>query len=419
MFRHPSIRALLGRAISLAALEGSAKGGGAIYAAALGRRARRHARSPTHRTCERPEERTVCSSRSALKGGGEGGPWGAWWVEDGAVAEQRVENAGQAAGEGDDSDVLPAPRSDVEGPQAEGLRLWRAAPEDGDGGLDQQPAHPGVAGLGDVAAALSLARAELAWHEAKVRLDLVGVAEALDIVDRGDEGGGSHGPNAGDRAQALDALIVSGDALDHRVGVRELRVEVAHHGQQGRDGREQPAGQGQGQDAVEEGLGTAGGDAVAVLAEERADEGDVPRAGADEGVTDEETAAHVALGVGEPMRRVIGAEHTGLGQGPGVPRSVFTLRVRVAYIGAKFGSATTTSWPNDSRHRATHSLSVEASIRIRARGRSPSTAAKRCGSVRIRCSISWPASVTMQIWLDCLCTAMPTWSMAGLSSPRR
>src|SRR5205823_7172011 len=86
-FRHPSIRALLGRAISLAALEGSSKGGGAIYAAALGRRPRKHARSPTHRTCERPEARTVCSSRSALKGGGEGGPWGAWWVEDGAVAE--------------------------------------------------------------------------------------------------------------------------------------------------------------------------------------------------------------------------------------------------------------------------------------------------------------------------------------------
>jgi hypothetical protein len=48
-------------------------------------------------------------------------------------------------------------------------------------------------------------------------------------------------------------------------------------------------------------------------------------------------------------------------------RSVFTLRVRVAYIGEKFGSATMTSWPKASRHRATHSLSVEASITIRAR----------------------------------------------------
>jgi hypothetical protein len=45
----------------------------------------------------------------------------------------------------------------------------------------------------------------------------------------------------------------------------------------------------------------------------------------------------------------------------------------VRYIGAKFGSATTTSWPNPSKHRATHSLSVDASSRIRARGRPPST----------------------------------------------
>src|SRR6266850_4545107 len=33
---------------------GDSKGGGAIYAAALQRRPRQHARSPTHRTCERP-----------------------------------------------------------------------------------------------------------------------------------------------------------------------------------------------------------------------------------------------------------------------------------------------------------------------------------------------------------------------------
>src|SRR5713226_6659479 len=49
-------------------------------------------------------------------------------------------------------------------------------------------------------------------------------------------------------------------------------------------------------------------------------------------------------------------------------RSVFTLRLRVAYMAAKFGSATTTSWPSSSRQRATHSLSVDASIRTFARG---------------------------------------------------
>ena len=41
-------------------------------------------------------------------------------------------------------------------------------------------------------------------------------------------------------------------------------------------------------------------------------------------------------------------------------RSVFTLRLRCAYIGAKFGSATITSCPRSSKHYATHSLSVGA-----------------------------------------------------------
>ena len=107
---------------------------------------------------------------------------------------------------------------------------------------------------------------------------------------------------------------------------------------------------------------------------------------------------------------------------PAAPLEPQAQRVRVAYIGAKFGSATMTSWPRASRHRATHSthsLSVEASITIRARGRDPSTAPKRSGSVRIRCSITSPPSARMKIWLSLLCTSMPIWSMAGLSLLRR
>ena len=42
--------------------------------------------------------------------------------------------------------------------------------------------------------------------------------------DRCDEGGGGHGPHAGNGAQAL---IMGGDALDRLVGIRELAVEVA------------------------------------------------------------------------------------------------------------------------------------------------------------------------------------------------
>ena len=54
------------------------------------------------------------------------------------------------------------------------------------------------------------------------------------------------------------------------------------------------------------------------------------------------------------------------------------------------GSGDRVRWP---RQRATHLLSVEASIRIRARGRRPSTAAKRSPSVRMRRSmISLPSA---------------------------
>jgi len=76
--------------------------------------------------------------------------------------------------------------------------------------------------------------------------------------------------------------------------------------------------------------------------------------------------------------------------------AVFTRRERAAYIGANPGSATMTSWPNDSRWRATHSLSVEASSRIRARGRPPSTSVKRARVVAMRRSMSSPSLVRMQ-----------------------
>src|SRR5215475_12640644 len=70
-----------------------------------------------------------------------------------------------------------------------------------------------------------------------------------------------------------------------------------------------------------------------------------------------------------PEARSVAGLSASVGDGGASRRSVFTLRVRVAYMGAKFGSATTTSWPSPSRHRATHSLSVEASRRMRAGAR--------------------------------------------------
>src|SRR5262249_32676412 len=86
----------------------------------------------------------------------------------------------------------------------------------------------------------------------------------------------------------------------------------------------------------------------------------------------------------------------------------------IPYIGAKFGSATTTSWPSSSRHLATHSLSVDASRRIFACARPPSTSVNLPRSVWIRFSMTSPFSVTMYSWLCLLCTSMPICSTAGL-----
>ena len=175
-----------------------------------------------------------------------------------------------------------------------------------------------MAGLGDPPAALGLARAPLAGHEAEVGLDLMRVREALGVVDRGDEGGGGDRPDAGDGVQARHAVVRTRDVRDPLVGVRELLVELAHDGEQRRDLREQAARQGQGEDAVDEALRTAGRHALAVLAEQGADDADVARARADQGVADRQAAAHMALGIGEPMGGAVGPEQAGLGQRPGI-----------------------------------------------------------------------------------------------------
>ena len=130
-----------------------------------------------------------------------------------------MEDPGQAAREGDDRDARAAAGRDAEGPGPEGLGLGRPAPENRDGGLDEEPTRAAGAGLGDGPAALRVARTGLARYEAEVGLELMRVGEALDVVDGGDEGGGGHGPDARDGAQALDAFIVSGHVLDRRAGM--------------------------------------------------------------------------------------------------------------------------------------------------------------------------------------------------------
>ncbi len=63
--------------------------------------------------------------------------------------------------------------------------------------------------------------------------------------------------------------------LDSLVAVRELLVEGAHDGEERRDHREQAARQGQVPDAPDKMLRAAGGDTVAVLAEQGPDDGTV------------------------------------------------------------------------------------------------------------------------------------------------
>ena len=109
------------------------------------------------------------------------------------------------------------------------------AAEDRDGGLNQEPAGARVAGRGDRAPALRLARAALAGHQAEVGLERMRVAEAVGIVDGGEEGGGGDGADAGDGAQARHPGILDGEVFDRGVGVRERPVEGAHEGEQGRD----------------------------------------------------------------------------------------------------------------------------------------------------------------------------------------
>ena len=86
-------------------------------------------------------------------------------------------------------------------------------------------------GLGDGAAALRVAGVALTPDQAEVGLDLMGVAEALSIVDRSDEGGGD-GPDARHGAQSLDARILGSEVFDDLIGVGELAVEVQHDGEE-------------------------------------------------------------------------------------------------------------------------------------------------------------------------------------------
>ena len=57
-------------------------------------------------------------------------------LEHAAIAQQRIEDAGEATGERDNGDLFSTARGDAHGPGPQFLRLGRAAAEDRDGGLN-------------------------------------------------------------------------------------------------------------------------------------------------------------------------------------------------------------------------------------------------------------------------------------------
>ena len=117
-------------------------------------------------------------------------------LEHTAIPQQRIEDPGEATGQGDDGHLFAAARGDAPAPGPQRLCLRRAPAEDGDRGLNQEPAGARVTGLGDRAPALGLARAVLAGHEAEVGFELMRVMEALGVIDRGEEGGSGDGADA-------------------------------------------------------------------------------------------------------------------------------------------------------------------------------------------------------------------------------
>ena len=115
-----------------------------------------------------PQARRLCS-RPSVAGPDRGGDAdGAAGPVHAVIAQERIEDAGEATGEGDDGDVLATTGRDAQGPGAERLGLGRLATKNGDGGLDEEPARAAGAGFGDGAGTLGVPGAALAGAEAEV-----------------------------------------------------------------------------------------------------------------------------------------------------------------------------------------------------------------------------------------------------------
>jgi hypothetical protein len=102
----------------------------------------RGARSNSPTPTSWPTQTRVASGSHAHGGGGSSRGTArrpnALGLEHTAIAQPRIEDAGEATGEGDQGHLFPPARGDVQGPGSQRLRLRRTAAEDRDGGLNQE-----------------------------------------------------------------------------------------------------------------------------------------------------------------------------------------------------------------------------------------------------------------------------------------
>jgi len=78
---------------------------------------------------------------------------------------------------------------------------------------------------------LPFAGTALARHEAEVGHHLVRIVEARDVVERGDERGGGHWPDARRRGEPPHAWVLRGEGCDPAVRRGDLRVQRLKYGE--------------------------------------------------------------------------------------------------------------------------------------------------------------------------------------------
>jgi len=111
-------------------------------------------------------------------------------------------------------DARAVPGGDAAGPLPQRCRAGIVEAEHRDRGLEEEPAHPARARLGDPPPELRLSRAQRARDQPQIGLDLVRPAEAGGVVQRGHEGRRRHRPDMGDALQPAHPLVCLRDRGD-------------------------------------------------------------------------------------------------------------------------------------------------------------------------------------------------------------